>query len=156
MNSYHPLCSRITGSNNELPETMKTIKALSMWEPWATAVALNIKGFETRSWKTPYRGPLLICASQKRLPIIQIVLLLVSARLTVSDLQYGRAVCIVNLVDILKTEDIVVSGIEKKFGDFSPGRFAWKFQNVRRFVNPPLIRGKQGLFDVQMSEANHV
>ena len=130
------------------PRGSDMFKGLSMWEPWATAVAFNLKGFETRSWQTSYRGPLLICASPKRLPIAQIIMLLVSARLALSDLQYGRAVCIVELVDIFKTEDIVVSHIEKKFGDLSPGRFAWKFENVRRFANPPWVRGKQGLFDV--------
>jgi len=124
------------------------MKAISLWEPWATAVAINLKRFETRSWSTSYRGPLLICASKKRLPFVRIVNLLLLARLTLNDLHYGRAVCIVDFVDILKTEDFIVSGIETKFGDFSAGRFVWKFDNIRRFIDPPWVRGKQGLFEV--------
>ena len=38
--------------------------------------------------------------------------------------------------------------IDELFGDFSPGRFAWRLENVRAFKEPLSIRGKQGLFDV--------
>jgi hypothetical protein len=124
------------------------MKGLSLWEPWATAVALDLKGFETRSWATSYRGPLLICASKIRPPLIKIIHLLVKVRLTLNDLNYGRAVCIVDLVDVLKTEDIVVSNLERAFGDYTPGRYAWKFENIRRFANPPLVRGGRRLFEV--------
>jgi hypothetical protein len=36
------------------------MKALTLTQPWATLVALGEKQIETRSWKTPYRGPLAI------------------------------------------------------------------------------------------------
>jgi hypothetical protein len=36
---------------------------LSLWQPWATLMALGAKRIETRSWKTSYRGPLAIQAS---------------------------------------------------------------------------------------------
>lgn len=41
------------------------MKALSVWEPWASLLAHGIKHIETRSWSTPYRGPLLIHAGLK-------------------------------------------------------------------------------------------
>ena len=128
------------------------MKALSLWEPWATLIAIGKKKFETRSWSTTYRGPLLICASQKRPPMFKIIGILYRARITLDDLSPGRAVALVDLVTILKTDDIVdqnwPEGDEKYFGDFSPNRHVWKLQNVRRFVNPPFIRGRQGLFEV--------
>ena len=34
------------------------MKAISLWQPWASAVALGSKRVETRSWSTSYRGPL--------------------------------------------------------------------------------------------------
>lgn len=40
------------------------MKALSLWQPWATLIAVGAKTFETRSWSTDYRGPLLIHASK--------------------------------------------------------------------------------------------
>lgn len=41
------------------------MKALSLWQPWATAIALGSKRIETRSWKTDYRGPLAIHAAKR-------------------------------------------------------------------------------------------
>ena len=40
------------------------IKAVSLLQPWASLIAAGAKKFETRSWSTTYRGPLLICASR--------------------------------------------------------------------------------------------
>ena len=39
------------------------MKALTLWQPWASLVALGVKTIETRGWRTDYRGPLLIHAS---------------------------------------------------------------------------------------------
>lgn len=41
------------------------MKAISLWQPWATLVAIDAKRFETRSWKTNYRGLLAIHAAKK-------------------------------------------------------------------------------------------
>lgn len=42
-----------------------TIKALTLWEPFASLVAYGVKRIETRSWPTSYRGPLAIHAAQR-------------------------------------------------------------------------------------------
>lgn len=39
------------------------MKALSIRQPWAALIAAGLKTIETRTWQTPYRGPLLIVAS---------------------------------------------------------------------------------------------
>lgn len=41
------------------------MKALTLWQPWASLVAHRIKTIETRSWSTNYRGPLAIHAAQR-------------------------------------------------------------------------------------------
>jgi len=41
------------------------MKAISLWQPWASLMARDIKRVETRSWNTSHRGPLLIHASAK-------------------------------------------------------------------------------------------
>jgi len=43
-------------------------RALSLWQPWATLVALGAKRIETRRWRTSYRGPLVIHATRKLPP----------------------------------------------------------------------------------------
>ncbi|MHB1731900.1 MAG: ASCH domain-containing protein [Ferrimicrobium acidiphilum] len=40
-----------------------TIKALTLYQPWASLVALGVKTIETRSWSTEYRGRLAIYAA---------------------------------------------------------------------------------------------
>lgn len=34
------------------------MKALTLWQPWASLVALSEKTIETRCWSTKYRGEL--------------------------------------------------------------------------------------------------
>jgi len=41
------------------------LKALSLWQPWASAIAVGAKRIETRHWRTAYRGPLAIHAAKR-------------------------------------------------------------------------------------------
>ena len=40
------------------------MKALSVKQPWASCIIDGGKTVECRTWKTSYRGPLLICSSK--------------------------------------------------------------------------------------------
>lgn len=42
------------------------MKAITLWQPWASLVAVGAKTIETRSWSTKHRGPLAIHAAAKR------------------------------------------------------------------------------------------
>ena len=44
---------------------MKEIKAITIQQPWASLIKYRAKLFETRSWATPYRGPIAIHAAKK-------------------------------------------------------------------------------------------
>jgi activating signal cointegrator 1 len=44
------------------------MKAISICQPWATLIVIGAKRFETRSWKTDYRGILAIHASKTKVP----------------------------------------------------------------------------------------
>jgi hypothetical protein len=50
----------------------ESIPVLTLWQPWASLVALGVKSIETRSWSTQYRGPLAIHASTKRPPLMNL------------------------------------------------------------------------------------
>lgn len=41
------------------------MKALSLWQPWATLIAVGSKRVETRSWATRHRGPIAIHAAKR-------------------------------------------------------------------------------------------
>jgi hypothetical protein len=44
------------------------MKAITIWQPWASLKACGAKEFETRSWATSYRGPIAIHAAAKKPP----------------------------------------------------------------------------------------
>lgn len=131
------------------------MKAISLWQPWATLIALGVKRFETRSWSTNYRGPLAIHAAKRKADRTElnrtIVDVLVSNGITgTGQLPYGCIVCMVDLVDILYSDEAPKSSFfgerERYFGDYSPGRFAWRLANVRLVDNIP-ARGSQGFWE---------
>ena len=148
------------------------MKALSLWQPWASLIATGAKTWETRSWPTAYRGPLLICASKGGLSKTALIATLCIwpfqgglaplrgkpleletvthwAGITADDLPFGTAVCIVDLMDCRPTGSLTLDeiGTDAPFGDFTIGRYAWKLENVR-IVGSFEVRGKQRLFTV--------
>lgn len=148
------------------------MKALSLWEPWASLMRCKAKKIETRGWSTSYRGPLLICAAKGGLPrgdLLDMLSLweyqsglapLVGKPLTlpalswpgvnVEHLLFGHAVCVVDLMDCRQTARLCfgeVSETELHFGDFTLGRYGWMTENCRP-VKPFPVRGQQGLFEV--------
>ena len=41
------------------------MKALTIWQPWASLLVSGQKKYETRSWATAYRGPIAIHAAMR-------------------------------------------------------------------------------------------
>lgn len=125
--------------------------ALSLHQPYASAIAYKLKGYETRSWRTKYRGELLIHAA-KSFPRYarQFAEEEVALGRIPSRLPFGGIVCKVELLDCLPTEEasLEISALERHYGDYSPGRFAWKLKLLRVFEEPIPYRGAQGLFYV--------
>src|SRR5258708_5270609 len=48
------------------PRVDRVVKALTLWQPWASLIAVGAKTIETRSWSTSYRGPLAIHAAKRK------------------------------------------------------------------------------------------
>lgn len=65
--------------------------ALSVRQPWASEIAVGLKTVEHRPWSWSYRGPLVICATQK--PVV---------RLAGELLPVGVALAVVELVDVVR------------------------------------------------------
>ncbi len=131
------------------------IHCLSLTQPWATLVAAGGKQIETRSWPTKHRGLLAIHASQgwtdadKRLgthPPFSDVLYRAGVRSTL-DLPRGTVVALCRLIDCVRTEDVCNwSDQERAFGDYTPGRWAWRLTDVYALPTPIPARGRLGLW----------
>ncbi len=128
-------------------------------QPWAQLVALCAKRYETRTWKTNYRGPLAIHSSlefpnsARRLCRCEPF---ASALLGNEQLPLGCVVAICDLAAVIPTsedKDSLFGAVadfpnnELPFGDFSPGRFAWLLNHVRALETPIPARGARSLWD---------
>jgi hypothetical protein len=151
----------------EWPEQTGTglIKCISLWQPWASLIAIGAKKIETRGWATSYRGTLAIHAA-KRKPDMDLledeafVYTLADAGLINFNfgewelhehfLPLGALVAVADLVDCISTDVLCpkISLQEKSFGDYSPRRFGWVLDNIRHLKTPIPLRGQQGLFDI--------
>ena len=110
------------------------MKALSLIQPWASAIFIKLpngsalKGIETRSWQTSFKGRVAIHASKgfpkyaKEFAETERAL----GRLPVK-LPFGAIIGFVTIMGMRLTQDIVesISPVERLYGDYSPGRFAW-------------------------------
>lgn len=125
------------------------MKALSIWQPWASAIVTGAKTIETRSWATSYRGPLLIHAGKNRLHLHCIVRPLM--KLNPDEiLPLGALIARAELVDCQPSEELIrtISTRENKLGDFRPRRYGWILANVRQLPEQIPYRGRQRLFNV--------
>ena len=132
-----------------------TLKAISLWQPWASLISLGLKHYETRSWKTKYRGKLLICSTlnnpKHRREYLKIKDDLQLPSWNEENFPHGQAIAICDLVDCIEmTPDSIAeqSRTEILCGDWQVGRYAWKLENIQPITEPFAVKGKQGLFNV--------
>ncbi len=119
------------------------IRGLTLWEPWATAIAIGIKTYETRSWGTRYRGSLAIHAGRT---VDQEVLK--TARdfyPGFPDPSPGMVLCVVQLNEC-RTMTEPPSDDEAFWGVFGVGRWAWKMTGLMKLEEPIPMIGHQGLY----------
>lgn len=140
------------------------MKLISLWEPWATLMALGAKRIETRSWGTRYRGWLAIQASKGGLGkgLLRDCLDEPAFKLAMAgeQLSPGCIVAVVNLVECCPTEaHLCLPGVfteyphldtpqEREFGDFSEGRWGWVTDQLFRLPQPLPFKAKQGICTV--------
>ena len=126
------------------------MKAITLWQPWASAMAFGWKKIETRSWSTNHRGPLFIHAAKKRIgwPSLYIQGAFDDVAFQPSDLPLGCILCSVDLIDCKKiTIPNRPDMAERQFGDYTHGRFMWITENLKIFKPIP-FRGNQGFFNI--------
>lgn len=133
------------------------MKAITIWQPWAGALAAGIKKYETRSWATKYRGPIAIHAAARdvfdTLELITIPTALKikeAVRCEWADLPRGAIIATGELVDCIEITPEFMDALhpdEMEFGHYAPGRYAWKLENVRPLPDPVRVKGKQGLWN---------
>jgi hypothetical protein len=155
------------------------MRGLSLWQPWASLWACGAKEFETRSWATSYRGPIAIHAAKKPFntgPYLDRELYPFADALGLQDiysfdkLPYGCILATADLIECYRMRvdtkthrialydsrgnqnSVSICSKELLFGDWKPGRFAWKIANVKMLAEPMPYKGAQGLWTVHDPE----
>jgi hypothetical protein len=123
------------------------VRAISLWQPWASAIALGLKRIETRSWSTSYRGWLAIHAAKRWNRELREFSESMGIGL---QLPLGAIVAVAHLSGVFPAAVAgwAPSDEERPWGDYSPGRFAWMLTDIRPLPEPIPFRGAQGFFVV--------
>ncbi len=124
------------------------MKVLTIKQPFASLIAEGYKEYEFRTWKTKYRGPLLIHAG---LGVDKKAM----KRYESLNLEYptGQIIAKVNLTDCLEVDDKLKEVLKEKNYLVYKGainsdkkEYAFKLENIEKIDNIP-IKGKLSFWE---------
>lgn len=132
------------------------MKAISLWQPWASLWLTDAKVHETRHWPTSHRGWLVVHAAKRKIDDFS------GDRLDdICDslwghhwgleLPLGALIGRVRLVGCTRTNDMPIGHRHTDdfaCGNFLNGRYAWQRAAFEVFAEPIPYRGQQGMFEV--------
>jgi hypothetical protein len=121
------------------------MKALSIKPPWIELIVEGRKTIETRTWRTGYRGPIVLCSSRS---IDQ-----VAARHFGYNnggvkrlMPLGHALAIAELIDCRTMNELDVALARCPF---HPSLYSWVLARIQP-LEPFPVRGRLGLFEVDL------
>ena len=125
------------------------MKVLSIKEPFATLIKDGVKIYETRSWKTNYRGEIYIHAS---LSLSKLERVESANKYLKSEIKPGFILCKCELVDCIPMTDEFIKYINEEtseydYGLYSEGRYAWKLKVLEVLDEPIPAKGKLGIWN---------
>ena len=123
------------------------MKVLTIKEPWATLIIEGYKKYEFRSWKTNYRGKILIHAGlslEKNN----------SKKFENYNLEYSKGAIIgeAELVDCILVDEKFNQELLKinlvVYGQSNHSMvYAWKLENIKKYETKIPVKGKLGLWN---------
>ena len=125
------------------------MKVLSIKEPFATLIKDGVKIYETRSWRTNYRGEIYIHAS---LSLSKSERVESANKYLKSEIKPGFILCKCELVDCIPMTDEFIKYINEEtseydYGLYSEGRYAWKLKVLEVLDEPIPAKGKLGIWN---------
>ena len=128
------------------------MKVLTIKQPYASLIMAGIKKYEFRTWKTNYRGEVLIHSSKTLDKKVM--------KEFNYDLDYplGFIIGKVDITDVIKVDDDFRKVLEKEnsfiynhvINDKSFDGYAFKLENLE-LLNPIYINGKLGLWNYDIN-----
>ena len=135
------------------------MKAITLYEPYASLMAIGAKVNETRPMRTSHRGDICIHAAKTDTCWISSEKYRTNQAFEQRGLDFkpafGCIVAVVELWDVQPSEKFYVepptsdpfciSEEEFNFGNYAPGRFIYRTRNLRRLATPVPARGFQSI-----------
>lgn len=130
------------------------MKSLTIKQPYASLIAYGIKKYEFRTWKTKYRGDVLIHAGKS-----------VDKKATIEfkcygvDCPIGCVIARAKITDCIKVDDDFREVLKKEnslvynhiINDKNYSGYAFKMENVE-LIDPIYINGKLGLWNYDLKK----
>lgn len=127
------------------------MKAITIKQPWATLIVKGYKKYEFRTWKTKYRGELLIHAGKgidkkyiKQMESLNL------------DFPNSKIIGKVNLVDCIELNEGINQKINNEFplvyGEKSREGYAWRLEEPVEITSNKVVNGKLSLWDYNTEE----
>ena len=124
------------------------MKVLTIKEPWATLIINGYKKYEFRSWKTNYRGKILIHAGKSTDK---------EAFSRVKDynleINNGSIIGECNITECILVDDAFDKKLRKEnpviYRNNHIGMYAWKLDNIVKYEKCIAVKGKLGLWDYE-------
>lgn len=152
------------------------MKAISLWQPWASAITYGTKVHETRSWRPPLAlvgQRLAIHAAKRKMPYDELSDLFYDIRTAArlkgwedvsdgtklygklyQDLPHGAILGHARLEGVYSTNNEAyvssLSPLDYALGNYAPDRWAWKLDDLVVLDEPLPYKGAQGLFEVPL------
>ena len=129
------------------------LRAITLWQPWASLVAVGTKQWETRTWRPKGRDVIAIHAGMGKAPTswdlkgteLEDMIEALGGE-PIESLPRGSIIATAKLASCIRAEQVPES--QKRFGNFAVGRWAWLLDDVRPL--PVIVRatGARGLWPV--------
>lgn len=130
------------------------LKAITLYEPWASLISIGAKLNETRPTRTRHFGDIAIHAALKTVDrIAPEVLDAFRNRGEPMLWQFGSIIAVVEIYEVQPSSifatpqnpygKISLTAEELAFGNYTPGRYVYLTRNLRRLKTPVPCRGFQ-------------
>lgn len=131
------------------------MRALTIWQPWASAIALGFKPVENRDWAPPASsmGELFAIHAAVRVPT-EVETLEVATTAAKSRKQWealpttsvrGAVIAVARLVTCIDDEKEDLDALPSDVDRWFVGRFGWIFREVKQ-IEPVVCVGRQGIW----------
>ena len=125
------------------------MKVLTIREPFATLIKDKVKIYETRSWKTNYRGEIYIHAAKAKSKASNAS---IASTYLKSKENPEHIICKCLLKDCIYMDEDFINEVKKNkeeynSGHYEVGHYAWKLEVIEVLKEPIYAKGQLGIWN---------